>query len=76
MVHAVELREYPQSCEEWLQAPVVEWPAANCLRGMLQHFDISDVCAALATRVPLRLTEPLDALMGPAEPHSPCAAKM
>lgn len=75
-LRAVELREYPRSCEEWLMAPVMEWPAANCLRGMLQHFDISDVCAALATRVPVRLAEPLDALMEPAEPLGPLAAKL
>ena len=41
----------PASLREWLETPLVDWPAANMPRGMLQRFDLPDIVAALGERV-------------------------
>ena len=47
----VRLAGLPPSFQEWLETPVVAWPAANCVRGILRHFDVDDLLSALGDRL-------------------------
>ncbi len=60
---SVTLINAPGAWSEWLQAPLVAWPAANGLCGALHDFDLPDLVAALGQRV--RLYAPWDAHMQP-----------
>lgn len=48
---SLELYNHPQSCAEWVAAPDVQWPAANFVKGLLQHLDLSDCRQALGSRL-------------------------
>ncbi|MBN1400532.1 MAG: prolyl oligopeptidase family serine peptidase, partial [Anaerolineae bacterium] len=47
----VTLKNGPASYGEWAQAPLVAWPSANMVRGVLQHLDLDDCVEALGERV-------------------------
>jgi hypothetical protein len=49
-VASVTLQNGPQSFMDWVQAAYVTWPAANCLRGVLQVCDIADCIRVLGDR--------------------------
>ena len=59
----VTLKNCPTSYMEWAQTPLVDWPAANCLRGVLGHLDLPDCVRALGDRA--TIIEPWDARMQP-----------
>ena len=63
-VVAVTLKDGPRSYAEWAQAPLVSWPAANFLRGVLHHFDLDDCLRALGDKV--TVIEPWGPDMAPA----------
>ncbi|MCD6518773.1 MAG: acetylxylan esterase [Anaerolineae bacterium] len=50
-VQAVTLKNTPRSYKEWASVPLVDWPAANFLWGVLHHFDLEDCLRALGDRV-------------------------
>ena len=52
----ITLQNAPLSFAEWTRVPLVLWPAANFLRGVLHHFDLPDLYRALGSR--LQLIEP------------------
>jgi cephalosporin-C deacetylase-like acetyl esterase len=43
----------PLSWHSWTQVPVVRWPAAMCLRGVLVHLDLPQLYRGLGRRVQL-----------------------
>lgn len=47
----VVLQNGPLSCADWVKAPVVRWPAANFVKGMLQFFDLPDLFQILGDRL-------------------------
>jgi len=49
-ITSVTLKNAPTSYEEWVQS-VVLWPAANCMHGVLQYFDIPDCLKLLGDTV-------------------------
>ena len=53
---SVTLKNTPLSYRAWTQVPLVAWPSANFLRGVLKAFDLSDCIRAIADKV--RLIEP------------------
>jgi hypothetical protein len=55
-VSAVTLKNGPLSFGEWTQTPLVRWPAANFLRGILKVCDLADCMQELGDR--LRIVEP------------------
>jgi len=55
-VSSVTLKNAPLSCHAWTQVPLVAWPAANFLRGVLPYFDLPDCIRALGRRA--RLIQP------------------
>jgi len=55
-VVSVTLKHGPQSFIEWAQTPLVTWPAANFLRGVLKLCDLPDYMRVLGDRV--RIIEP------------------
>ena len=61
-VRHVTLANAPMSYHAWTQTPIVDWPAANCLRGVLRHFDLDDCIRSLGERV--TITEPWGPNMG------------
>jgi cephalosporin-C deacetylase-like acetyl esterase len=63
-VVTVTLKNCPQSYTEWTQTPLVAWPAACGLRGVLQVCDLPDCIRALGDRV--RLIDPWGPDMQPA----------
>ena len=62
-VRTVTLKNSPLSYQQWTQVPVVTWPAANTLRGVLKHFDIPDCIRLLGRKV--RLIQPWGPEMQP-----------
>ncbi len=62
-VGAVTLKGAPLSYQSMVEAPLVSWPAANLVRGVLAVFDLPDLYRALGRR--LTLTQPWDVLMQP-----------
>lgn len=64
-VTSVTLKNAPRSYHEWTHAPLVDWPAANFLRGVLPFFDLQDCVRDLGDKV--TIIEPWDARMSPAE---------
>lgn len=52
-VRTVRLKNAPLSFHTWTQVPLLSWPAANCLRGVLAEFDLPDLYRALGRRVHL-----------------------
>ncbi len=65
LVATVTLKNAPRSYCEWTRAALVDWPAANGLRGVLQHFDLDDCVRALGERV--KVIEPWGPRMEPLE---------
>jgi hypothetical protein len=55
-VSSVTLKNAPRSFIEWTQTPLVAWPAANFLRGVLKICDLPDCMRALGDR--LHIIEP------------------
>ncbi len=49
----VTLKNGPLSYHDWTQTPLVEWPAANLPRGVLNTFDLPDLINALGKKVTL-----------------------
>jgi len=64
-VTAVTYKNGPESFQEWISAPIVHWPAANVLPGVLHHFDVSDLVACLGERV--TVVEPWGPWMAPVD---------
>lgn len=50
-VCSVTLKNGPLSYQAWARAPLVAWPSANFLRGVLKVFDLPDCIRALADRI-------------------------
>lgn len=50
-VRTVELRNAPDAYRDWVRAPLVAWPAAAMLRGVLKYFDLPDLRALLGDRL-------------------------
>ena len=50
-VRQVTLRNAPHSFQDWARTPVVTWPNANIIPGVLKEFDIPDCLQALGSRV-------------------------
>jgi len=63
-INRVMLKNLPTSFEKWARTPVVSWPSANVVRGILKEMDISDCLKALGDRV--NLLEPWGTEMKPA----------
>ncbi len=62
-VQSVTLKNAPLSYHAWTQVPLVAWPHANFLRGVLKDFDLPDCIRALNKKV--RLIQPWGADMKP-----------
>ena len=62
-VTTVTLENAPLSYHAMTQVPLVTWPVAGFVRGVLAHFDLPDVYRALGRR--LSLVQPWDQLMQP-----------
>ena len=62
-VSTVTLKNAPGSFQEWIDSPLVFWPAASFLRGVLEHFCLQDCLEALGDRI--TVLEPWDAQMKP-----------
>jgi hypothetical protein len=50
-VTSVTLQHSPRSYQEWATEPLVDWPAANCVRRVLHHFDLEDCVRVLGNSV-------------------------
>ena len=50
-VTRVELRHGPSCYRDWTRAPLVAWPAASFLRGVLRWFDLPDLASLLGERL-------------------------
>jgi dienelactone hydrolase/pimeloyl-ACP methyl ester carboxylesterase len=48
---SVTLKNAPASYSSWAHAPLVAWPSANFLRGVLKVFDLSDCMKALGDKL-------------------------
>lgn len=59
----VRLINGPVSCMEWASEPVVDWPSANFVRGLLHELDLPDCYRALGGKV--KLVQPWDHRMKP-----------
>jgi len=59
----VVLKNSPICFHAWTQVPLVAWPSANFVRGVLKEFDLPDCIRALGRRV--RLIEPWGPNMEP-----------
>lgn len=55
-VCSVTLKNGPLSYRAWPRAPLVAWPSANFLRGVLRAFDLPDCIRVIAEKV--RIIEP------------------
>ena len=55
-VASVTLRNAPLAYGDWVECPLVAWPAANMLRGVLRDFDLPDLYRLISDR--LTLIEP------------------
>jgi dienelactone hydrolase/pimeloyl-ACP methyl ester carboxylesterase len=62
-VTSVTLQNAPLSYHAMTQRPLVTWPVACFVRGVLAHFDLPDIYRALGRRV--KLVQPWDHLMRP-----------
>lgn len=51
VISEAELHEAPASFAHWGRMEKSDWPAANCIRGVLRHFDLPDLYKAFAPRV-------------------------
>lgn len=50
-VASVDLRNAPASYRDWVEAPIVLWPAACGVRNALRKFDLPDLTAALGEKL-------------------------
>jgi hypothetical protein len=64
-VETVTLKNGPRSYLEWTQTPIVAWPAASSIRGVLELCDLEDCVRMLGDRV--RVIEPWGPDMLPVE---------
>ncbi|MFA6109029.1 MAG: prolyl oligopeptidase family serine peptidase [Candidatus Latescibacterota bacterium] len=55
-IRSLTLKNAPLSWQAWTEVPVVAWPAANGLRGVLRYLDLPDLYRTLGPRV--RVTAP------------------
>jgi hypothetical protein len=62
-ITSVVLKNSPLSYRSWANAPLVSWPNANVLRGVLKEFDLPDCYRALGKR--LQLIQPCGPDMEP-----------
>ncbi len=46
----VVLKNGPASFQEWATVPIVQWPAANVVPGVLKHLDVADCLRLLGER--------------------------
>jgi dienelactone hydrolase len=64
---SLTLKNGPMSVLEWTQTPLVAWPAANFVRGMLEICDLPDCLRVLRERLGagnIRIVEPWGPAMG------------
>lgn len=66
-VVSVTLKNAPPSYTSWAHESLVDWPAANFLRGVLHEFDLPDCMKALGDK--LELIDPLGPDMQPEPRH-------
>lgn len=52
-VKGTTLKNLPLSFRDWVRTPVVKWPAANVVRGILKEMEIADCLRALGAKVKL-----------------------
>jgi len=71
-VDRIALRNAPLAYRDWVCAPLVAWPAANVLRGVLRHLDLPDAMRLVADR--LTLSEPWGPDMKPLLTREPVPA--
>ncbi|MEO8206249.1 MAG: acetylxylan esterase [Chthoniobacterales bacterium] len=57
------LKNYPRSFGEWASAPLLKWPGANMIKGILKVTDIPECLKALGSKV--TLSEPWSPTMTP-----------
>jgi len=62
-IASITLKNAPLSYEEWVTTPIVDWPAANFVRGALLSFDLEDCRKALGGK--LTMLDPWGACMEP-----------
>ena len=55
-IASATLKNAPLSYQEWTQTPLVAWPAACFIPGVLADFDLPDCLRALGSKV--RLVQP------------------
>ena len=67
-VISVTLKNAPGSFRQWTSAPLVSWPSANFISGVLLYLDVDDCVHALGDKV--TIIEPWDAGMLPISPAS------
>jgi len=67
-VASVTLKNAPCTYREWVDVPLVDWPVANVLPGVLKYFDLDDCLRALEDKV--TVIEPWDARMSPKQPST------
>jgi cephalosporin-C deacetylase-like acetyl esterase len=60
---SVTIKNAPSSFDSWVHAPIVLWPSANFLKGVLKEFDLPDCVAILGDK--LTVIEPWDPDMKP-----------
>ena len=53
---SVTIKNAPESFESWTHAPIVLWPSANFLRGVLKFFDLPDCMKLIGNK--LNVIEP------------------
>lgn len=61
-VEHITAQNGPTAMQDWVETPLVAWPAANMPRSMLQQFDLPDIVTALGERV--TVIDPWDEGMG------------
>jgi len=67
-VRRVILKNGPITCRAWLETPLVTWPAANFIRGLLPVCDLPDLMRLLGDKI--TLVEPWGPDMQPLPPEA------
>jgi len=50
-IASVTLKNAPVSYDSWAHSPIVLWPSANFLRGVLKEFDLTDCMKAIESKL-------------------------
>jgi len=50
-IASVTLKNAPVSYDSWTHSPIVLWPSANFLRGVLKEFDLTDCMKAIESKL-------------------------